>query len=95
MEDVTLCQAVDLKKLLVPEDRAAPWPLPYHARTEQRLPRGSNQMEDQLDDLCRYTDSHNMSISKNKIEAMLCNYRIKWDCVPQLNLNNKQQIEVV
>ena len=95
VDDVTLCTAVNLKKLLVPEDRAVPRPLPYHARTEQRLPRNSNPMQDELDNLCLYTDSHKMTISKNKTKAMLCNSRVKWDCVPELNLKNEHQIEVV
>ena len=49
VDDVTLCCAVDLKTTLVPEDRAVPRPLPYHARTEQRLPRAVNIMQDELD----------------------------------------------
>ena len=36
-----------------------------------------------------------MAISKNKTKAMLCNSRVKWDCVPELNLENEHQIEVV
>ena len=37
IDDVTVCAAVDLKSMLVPEDRLVPRPLPYHARTGHRL----------------------------------------------------------
>ena len=75
VDDVTLCTALDLKAALVPEDRPVPRPQPYHARTEHRLPREANQMQSELDELCRYTDSHHMAISKSKTKTMLCNFR--------------------
>ena len=78
----------------MPEDRAVPWPLPYHARTEHRLPLEANQMQTELDDPWRYTDSHLMAISKNKTKTMLCNTRIKWDFIPELNLDH-DKFEVV
>ena len=94
IDDETLCNAVNLKAALVPEDRAVPRPLPYHARTEQRLPRAANPMQDDLDDLCSYTDSHLMAISKKKTKTMLCNSRTKWDFIPELRLQ-EDNIEVV
>ena len=86
IDDVTFCNSVNLKTALVPEDRAVPRPRPYHARTEQRLPREANAMQNVLDDLCNYTDSHLMSISKSKTKTMLCNTRTKWDFIPELKL---------
>ena len=94
IDDVTLCNAVNLKTALVPEDRAVPRPLPYHARTEHRLPRAANPMQDDLDDLCSYTDGHLMAISKSKTKAMLCNSRTKWDFIPELKLQ-EDDIQVV
>ena len=94
VDDITLCTALDLKAALVPEDRPVPRPRPYHARTEHRLPREANQMQSVIDDLCRYTDSHHMAISKNKTKTMLCNSRKKWDFIPELKLDN-DDIEVV
>ena len=94
IDDVTFCNSVNLKTALVPEDRAVPRPRPYHARTEQRLPREANAMQNVLDDLCSYTDSHLMSISKSKTKTMLCNTRTKLDFIPELKLQNKD-IEVV
>ena len=61
VDDMTVCNAVNLKAALVPEDRALPGPRPYHGRTEHRLPRQSNMMQDDLDQLCSYTDSHLMA----------------------------------
>ena len=51
-------------------------------------------MQDDLDDLCSYTDSHSMAISKSKTKTMLCNTRTKWDFIPELKLQN-EDIEVV
>ena len=94
VDDVTFCNSVNQKTAVVPEDRAVPRPRPYHARTEQRLPREANAMQNVLDDLCSYTDSHLMSISKSKTKTMLCNTRTKWDFIPELKLQN-DDIEVV
>ena len=94
VDDVTLCNSVNLKTALVPEDRAVPRPRPYHARTEQRLPRETNAMQSELDALCNYTDGHLMAISKKKTKTMLCNSRTKWDFIPELKLQD-DDIEVV
>jgi hypothetical protein len=51
-------------------------------------------MQDDLDDLCNYTDSHRMAISKSKTKAMLCNSRTKWDFIPELKLQ-EDDIQVV
>ena len=95
IDDCTLGTAVNLKVSLMPEDRALPRPRPYHARTEHRLPRDSNSMQDKLDSMCQYTNSHLMEINRSKTKAMLCNSRTKWDFIPELTLYNKDDIEVV
>ena len=51
-------------------------------------------METELEDLCRYTDSHLMAISKNKTETIFCNTSHKWEFIPKLMLGN-ENIEVV
>ena len=51
-------------------------------------------MQDDLDQLSRYTDNHHMSISKSKTKTMWCNTRTVWDFVPELKLQN-EDIEVV
>ena len=95
IDDMTLCNAVDLKTSLVPEDRPVPRPLPYHSRTEHRLPRHLNFMQDELDSLRRYTNSHLMAINEKKTKAMFCNSRIKWDVIPELSLNGRDNIDIV
>ena len=94
VDDATICTALDLKKSLVPEDRPVPRPVPFHGRTEHRLPLHLNDMQSELDELTRYTESHLMSINKKKTQAMLCNSRVKWDFVPELTIDNNN-IEVV
>ena len=64
IDDMTLCNAVDLKKALVREDRPVPRPLPYHSRTEHRLPRDRNKMQDELSALGEYAENHLMAINK-------------------------------
>jgi hypothetical protein len=63
--------------------------------TGHRLPRQSNLMQDELDLLVRYTESHLMAINRAKTKALLCNSRIKWDFLPELNLGTEENIEVV
>ena len=91
---MTVCTAIDLKSSLVTEDRPVPRPLQYHARTEHRLPRHLNPMQDEIDKLTEYTDSHLMAINKQKTKAMLCNSRQKWDFIPELNIKG-ENIEIV
>ena len=95
IDDVTICTALDLKNSLVPEDRPVPRPLPYHARTEHRLPRALNSMQDELDQLRQYTDHHLMAINESKTKGMLCNTRRKWDVFPELSVNYSDNIEIV
>ena len=95
IDDMTLCNAVDLKTALVPENRPVPRPLPYHGRTEHRLPRDRNTMQDDLDSLINYTNSHLMAINETKTKAMLCNFCIKWDVMPELSFNGRDNIEIV
>ena len=95
IDDMTVCTSLDLKLSLVPEDGLVPRPRPYHSRTEHRLPRHSNPMQNELDKLIVYTENHLMAINKIKTKAMLCITRIKWDFIPELNLKDKENIEVV
>ena len=95
IDDMTLCNAVDLKTALVPENRPVPRPLTYHGRTEHRLPWDRNTMQDDLDSLLNYTNSHLMAINETKTKAMLCNSRIKWDVMPELSFNGRDNIEIV
>ena len=95
IDDMTICNAVNLKTSVVPEDRPVPRPLPYHGRTEHRLPRRLNPMQDDLDSLRSYTKSYRMALNESKTKAMFCNYRIKWDLVPELSLNGKDNIGIV
>jgi hypothetical protein len=94
IDDLTVCTAIDLKSSLVTEDRPVPRPLQYHARTEHRLPRHLNPMQDEIDKLTKYTDSHLMAINKQKTKAMLCNSRQKWDFIPELNIKG-ENIDIV
>ena len=95
IDDCTLATALDLKTALVPEDRPVSRPLPYHSRTEHRLPPDCNPMQDLMTELSNYTNSHLMAINRKKTKAMLCNSRKKWDFVPELNFEGGENIEIV
>ena len=73
VDNVTVCAALDLKSVLVKEDRPVPQPLSYPTRTGHRLLRQSNPMQDELDLLVEYTNSHLMAINRSKTKALLCN----------------------
>ena len=94
IDDSTLGTAIDLKASLVPEDRPVPRPLQYHARTEHRLPRHLNPMQDELDELAKYVDNHHMAINRKKTQAILCNTRQKSDFIPELHFKG-EQIQIV
>ena len=94
IDDSTVGTAIDLKASLVPEDRPVPRPLQYHARTEHRLPRHLNSMQDELDELAKYVDNHHMAINRKKTQAILCNTRQKWDFIPELHFKG-EQIQIV
>ena len=51
-------------------------------------------MQDEIDKLTEYTDSHLMVINKQKTKAMLCNSRQKWDFIPELNIKG-EHIEIL
>jgi hypothetical protein len=95
VDDITICAAVELKSALVPEDRPVPRPVPYHARTGHRLPPDSNPLQQELDKLRQYTDSHQMAINHTKSRAMILNKRRKWDVMPELSVQGNENIEVV
>ena len=95
IDDVTLATILDLKTALVPEDRPVARPLPYHSRTEHRLPPDCNPMQDLLTELSSYTNSHLMDINRKKTKAMLCNPRRKWDFIPELSFDGGKNIEIV
>ena len=95
IDDMTLCNAVDLKRSLVPEDRPVSRPLPFHLRTEHKLPGEQNKMQDELIKLSRYADNHLMAINRTKTKAMLCNTRTKWDFEPELSLDGVNNLEIV
>ena len=73
VDDVTVCAALDLKSVLVKEDRPVPQPLSYHTHTGLKLLRQSNLMQDELDLLVEYSNSHLMAINRSKTKALLCN----------------------
>jgi hypothetical protein len=95
VDDITICAAVELESALVPEDRAVPRPVPYHARTGHRLPPDRNPLQHELDKLREYTDSHKMAINHKKSRAMILNKRRKWDVMPELSVQSEDNIEIV
>ena len=95
IDDCTVATAPDLKATLVPEDRPVARPLPYHSRTEHRLPTHLNPMQDELNNLSSYTNRHLMSINKSKTKTMLCNTRVKWDFQPELTINGTDKLQIV
>ena len=36
-----------------------------------------------------------MAINEKKTKAMFCNSRIKWDVIPELSLNGRDNIDIV
>ena len=89
IDDLSMAQAINLKECLItnPEPNP-PRPLSYHDRTNHLLPAQSYQLQEQLQQLVRYSQDNQMVINDNKCKVMLFNTSRKYDATPQLTLSD-------
>ena len=96
VDDMTVQVSLHLPTALVPDTRPdIPRPVPYRSRHGLRLPRESNKLQDELDNLKRYTDQHLMSANQQKTKVLLFSKMRKFDFTPELQLGGSENIEVV
>ena len=96
IDDKSLMVSLDLATSLVPDTRPdIPRPVPYRGRLGLMLPRETNEMQNELDSLNLYAQDHLMSVNKEKTKIMLFSRQKKYDFLPELQLIQGQNIEVV
>ena len=96
VDDMSCMAALHLPSSLVVDTRPdIPRPVPYRGRHGLMLPRENNPMQDELDFLNSYARNHKISVNHQKTKIMLFSRHIKYDFVPELQLIENQNIEVV
>ena len=95
VDDLTLAEAINLKSELSVENNLI-WerPLRFHDRTEQTLPKGASQVQQQLDNLQEYSRVNSMKINQDKTKVMIFNNARKYDFQPKLTVS-QIELEVV
>jgi hypothetical protein len=96
VDDMSCMAALHLPSSLVVDTRPdIPRPVPYRGRHGLMLPKESNTLQSELDSLNRYATKHKMSVNHQKTKIMLFSRHNKYDFVPELQLLENQNIEVV
>ena len=72
MDDLTIGEAIDLKKVLE-LNKEMDKPLEYHNRTEHILPKEESKVYKQLQELVKYSYENEMILNKRKTKFMFFN----------------------
>ena len=95
IDDLTLAEAVNMKKSLLYAPNLLEKPLPFHSRSEHILPPNKSSVQQQLNELKRYSEKNELQINNKKSKVMVFNPpRRKIDFLPDLKLGD-HQLEVV
>ena len=98
IDDLSFAEALNLKECLVGNpDPNPPRPFTYHERTNQVLPPGAYQLQDQLNRLQKYCQDNQMIINNKKCKIMMFNPHRKYAGFPKLTLSGEggESLEVV
>ena len=88
--------ALHLPSSLVPDTRPdIPQPVPYRGRLGLRLPEELNELQSELHSLNVYAENHLMSVNHLKTKVMLFSRHRKYDFLPEMQLIQNSNIEVV
>ena len=90
IDDLSLAEALNLKEsLLENPDINPPRPFTFHDRTNQILPPGACQLQEQLNNLQEYCQDNQMKINKSKCKVMIFNPHRKYAYMPRLTLSGE------
>ena len=94
IDDMTCAESIYLKENLIenPEPRQ---PFRYHEQTGHILPTENCQLQTMLNELCQYTDEHQMKLNQDKSKVILFNNAIKYDFHPKLTIEDDVQLQLV
>ena len=92
VDDFSILEAVNRNDLV--KDPNLPFPLNYHSRTGQVLPKDKSKVALAVDDLLQYARDHEMQINQDKSKLMLFNTSRINDFTPSISIGDIE-LEVV
>ena len=93
---MTQLAAIDIKSATFKDPNTEPvLPRQYHERTDHILPAENNPLQAEVDKLKEYASENGMKINEEKTKVMLFNRATKTDFLPNLELSEGKQIEIV
>ena len=96
IDDLSVAESLNLKKQLIKNpDVNQPRPLDFHDRTEHILPESESRVQELLNTIVDYTDTHKMKVNGEKSKVMLFNSSKKYDFMPKLSMEPRTNLTVV
>ena len=96
VDDLSCIAALHLPSALVVDSRPdIPRPVPYRGRHGLRLHRESNTLQHELDLINIYAKNHKMSVNHQKTKVMLFARHKNFDFVPELQLLENKNIQLI
>ena len=92
VDDLSEAVAINLKKELISDPVIRPYPLNFHERTKQILPRNS-RLQTNLDKIEIFTKRNKMKINQDKSKIMVFNKSRKYDFPPEFYFSNGEYLE--
>ena len=93
---MTQLAGLDIKSATIKDPNTEPVLLrQYHERTDHILPAENNPLQAEVDKLKEYASQNGMKINEEKTKVMLFNRATKTDFLPNLELSEEKQIEIV
>ena len=93
VDDMTVAESIYLKDNLVNNPEPIQ-PFQFHERTGHILKPQVSRVHAMLEELCQYTEKHEMKLNQNKSKVILFNNAVKYDFQPHLTLKNGSPLEV-
>ena len=90
IDDLSFAEALNLKECLIGNpDPNPPRPFTFHERTNQVLPPGACQLQEELIKLQKYCQDNEMVINNKKCKVMVFNPHRKYAGTPKLTLSGE------
>ena len=85
IDDLSILESIDLRKLLIPIGVDIIGPQNYHERCGLFLPVHNSILQHKLEDMQQFTNQNLMMINKKKTVIMPFNFSRNYDFIPRLN----------
>ena len=95
IDDLSFVQGLELKTCLRKRTEEQPRPLSYRCRTGHFLPESESALHDQVKKLNKYVQEYEMKINQSKSKVILFNTSRKFDFMPEISFDGKNNLEVV